>query len=60
MARVSSSLRYALLGAAMGLLLPLAATFMEAALHHGGISLGSLEEAQASSPLLWLMTPSRR
>ncbi|HYQ81912.1 MAG TPA: hypothetical protein VEP68_10430, partial [Anaeromyxobacteraceae bacterium] len=33
----------------------MAATFMEAALHHGGVSLGALGEAQATSPLLWLI-----
>ena len=45
----------ALVGAGIGLVLPLAGTFMEAALHHGGVSLGALGEAQASSPLLWLV-----
>lgn len=46
---------YGLIGAAIGLPLPLAATFIEAGQHFGGVSPSSLAAAQASSPLLWII-----
>jgi methyl-accepting chemotaxis protein len=49
------SRRYALVGAAVGLGLPLAATVIEAGARFGRISASSLLAAQARSPLLWII-----
>jgi methyl-accepting chemotaxis protein len=49
------SSRYALAGVAIGLGLPLVSTLIEAGLRYGGISFASLLEAQAKSPLLWIL-----
>jgi hypothetical protein len=48
-------LRYDWLGAALGAVLPVAATVLTAWQRHGGVGLRSLVAAQAAEPLLWLI-----
>jgi methyl-accepting chemotaxis protein len=49
------SIRYAVAGAAIGLGLPIVSTFIEAGTRYGVVSLASLLDAQARSPLLWIL-----
>jgi signal transduction histidine kinase len=51
----SSATRYALYGAAFGLVFPLAATFSAAMSAGGGLSLAPAVALHASTPLLWII-----